>query len=43
MIKTKNSRLQLKSQCSICGNKKSRFVKEQEARGLLDSVGLNLL
>ena len=27
MVKTKNGRLQLKSQCSICGNKKSRFVK----------------
>ena len=41
MIKTKNGRLQLKSQCSICGNKKSKFVKEQEAKGLLDSLGLN--
>ena len=34
MIKTKNGRLQLKSQCSICGNKKSRFVKKQEAKGI---------
>ena len=41
MIKTVNGRLQLKSQCSICGNKKSRFVKEQEAKGLLDSLGFN--
>ena len=41
MIKTENGRLQLKSQCSICGNKKSKFVKEQEAKGLLDSLGLN--
>ena len=32
LIKTKNGRLQLKSQCSICKNKKSRFVKEQEAK-----------
>ena len=32
MIKTKNGRLQLKSQCSICGNKKTIFVKEQEAK-----------
>ena len=32
MIKTKNGRLQLKYQCSICGNKKSRFVKEREAK-----------
>ena len=40
MIKTKNGRLQLKCQCSICGNKKSRFVKEQEAKGILSSLGI---
>ena len=40
MIKTKNGRLQLKSQCSVCGNKKSRFVKKQEAKGLLSSLGI---
>ena len=40
MIKTKNGRLQLKSQCSICGNKKSRFVKEQETKGILLSLGI---
>ena len=40
MIKTKNCRLQLKSQCSICGNKKSRFVKEEEAKGILSSLGI---
>ena len=27
-IKTKNGRLQMRSHCSICGNKKSRFVKK---------------
>ena len=40
MMKTKNGRLQLKSQCLICGNKKSRFVKEQDAKGLLSSLGI---
>ena len=39
MIKTKNGRLQLKSQCSICGNKKSRFISQDF--GLFDSLGLN--
>ena len=43
MIKTKNGRLQLKSQCSVCGNKKSRFVKKREAKGLLRSWVLELL
>ena len=28
MIKTKNNRLMLTSKCSICGNKKSRFIKK---------------
>ena len=40
VIKTKYGRLQLKSRCSICGNKKSRFVKKQEAKGILSSLGI---
>ena len=40
VIKTKNSRLQMRSQCSNCGNKNSRFVKEQEAKGSLSSLGI---
>ena len=35
LLKQKNGRLQMRSQCSICGNKKSRFVKKQEAKGIL--------
>ena len=37
VIKTKNNRLLLLSKCNICGNKKARFIKEQEAKGLLIS------
>ena len=40
VIKTKNGRLQMRSQYSICGNKKSRFVKKQEAKGILSSIGI---
>ena len=40
MIKTKNGRLVLSSKCAVCGNKKSRFIKEQEAKGLLSSLGI---
>ena len=40
MIKTKNNRLMLTSKCSICGNKKSRFMKEQEAKGVLSNLGI---
>ena len=40
VIRTKNGKLQMKSHCSVCRNKKSRFVKEQEARGILSSLGI---
>ena len=40
MLGTKNGRLVLSSKCTICGSKKSRFVKEQEAKGLLINLGL---
>ena len=40
MMKTKNGRLVLSSKCVICSNKKSRFVKEQEASGILSNVGI---
>ena len=32
IFKTKNNRLITQSKCPVCGIKKSRFVKEQEAR-----------
>ena len=35
IFKTKNDRLNMQSKCSGCGIKKSRFVKEQEAKGFL--------
>ena len=28
------------SKCAICGNKKSKFIKEQQAKGLLRNLGL---
>ena len=34
MLKTKNGRLMLLSKCDVCGSKKSKFIKEQEAKGL---------
>ena len=39
-VRTKNNRLMLSSKCSVCGNKKSRFIKEQEAKGLLNNLGI---
>ena len=28
------------SKCAICGSKKSRFIKNQEAEGLLSNLGI---
>ena len=40
MVKTKNNRLLMQSKCSVCGTKKSRFVKEQDPKGLLSNLGI---
>ena len=40
MIKTKNRRLALSSKCVVCGSKKSRFMKVQEAEVLLSNLGI---
>ena len=37
---TSNGKAMILSKCSICGNKKSRFIKNQEAKGLLSNLGL---
>ena len=40
MVKTKNNRLIMESKCFVCRSKKSRFVKEQEAKVLLSNLGI---
>ena len=40
IFKTKNNRLLVQSKCTDCGSKKSGFVKEQEANGLLSNLGI---
>ena len=37
---TINGKTMLLSKCAICGSKKSRFMKEQEAKGILSSLDL---
>ena len=36
VLKTRNNRLILSTRCPVCNDKKSKFIKEQEARGLSD-------
>ena len=35
-----NGRKTILSKCAICGSKKSRFIKNQEAKGLLSNLGV---
>ena len=37
---TSNGRKTILSKCAICGSKKSRFIKDQEAKGLLSNLGV---
>ena len=40
IVRTKYYRLVLQSKCSVCGIKKSRFVKEPKTKGLLNNLGI---
>ena len=37
---TSNGRTMILSKCAICGSKKSRFIKKQEAKELLSNLGV---
>ena len=39
IVKTKNNKQVMSSKCSICNNKKSKFISQ--GSGLFDSLGLN--
>ena len=40
VVKTKNGRIMLLSKCTVRNSKKWKFIKEQESRGLLSSLGM---
>ena len=37
---TSNGRTMILSKCAICGSKKSKFIKNQETKGLFSSLGI---
>ena len=39
MVRAKNN-INYPAKCSVCGIKKSKFVKKQEAKGLLSNLGI---
>ena len=42
MMKTKNGRFVSSSKYAVCGSKKSTFMNEQEAKGLLSNLGIRI-
>ena len=38
--KTSNSKTMILSKCAICGSKRSRFIKNQESKGLVSNLGV---
>ena len=40
IIRNRQNRLMIQSNCAICGSKKSRFIKEQKALGILSNLGI---
>ena len=40
VARTKNGKIMLLSKCAVCDSKKSKFIKEQEASGLLSNLGI---
>ena len=40
VFSTSNGKMMILSKCAICGSKKSRLIKKQEAKGLLSKLGI---
>ena len=43
VVKTKNGRLMVLSNCAVCGSKKPKFIEEQKASELLNMLELKTL
>ena len=40
IVRNRKNRSMIQSNCVICGSKKSRFIKEHQAMGLLSNLGI---
>ena len=40
LVRNKQNRLMIQSYCANCGSKKSRFIKELQAMGMLSNLGI---
>ena len=43
ILRTKKGRIMLLSKCAECNGKKPKFLKEQDTKGLLSSIGMKTL
>ena len=43
IVRNRQNRLLIQSNCATCGSKKSRFIKEQQAMGILSNLGIKTL
>ena len=43
LLKAINGEIITLSKCAVCNTKKSRFIKKQEAKGLLSNLGIRTL
>ena len=39
---TSNDKFMILSKCAICGSRKSKFIKKQDAKGLLSKLGVKI-
>ena len=40
IVRNRQNRSMIQSNCAICDSKKSRFIKEHQAMGLLSNLGI---
>ena len=40
IVRNRQNRLMIPSNCAVCNNKKSRFIKEQKALGILSHLSI---
>ena len=40
IVRNRQNRLMIQSNCAVCNSKKSRFIKEQKAMGILSNLSI---
>ena len=40
IVRNRQNRLMIQSNCAVCYSKKSRFIKEQKSMGILSTLGI---